>query len=109
MKKVSKQALWLVFSFAFIFLVYLVHVNWLINNPILGNNPEFISSPGNGYWFFILSWFAFSMLALIPPKKQVSGELVIASVVWNGLGFTIILGLIVFTYFKESYGERRHN
>ncbi|WP_346858892.1 hypothetical protein [uncultured Draconibacterium sp.] len=94
---------WIKLTFAFIFLVYLAHVNWLINNPILGNNPEFISSPGNGYWFFILTWFAFSMLALIPPKKEVSGELVIASVVWNGLGFTIILGLIVFTYFKENY------
>ncbi|WP_346855561.1 hypothetical protein [uncultured Draconibacterium sp.] len=94
---------WIKLTFAFIFLVYWAHVNWLINNPILGNNPEFISSPGNGYWFFILTWFAFSMLALIPPKKEVSGELVIASVVWNGLGFTIILGLIVFTYFKENY------
>ncbi|MCY1721003.1 hypothetical protein OU798_11665 [Prolixibacteraceae bacterium Z1-6] len=94
---------WMKLTFVFIFLVYLAHVNWLINNPILGNNPEFVSSPGYGYWFFILSWFAFSMLALIPHKKEVSDEFVIASVVWNGLGFTVILGLIVFTYFKENY------
>ncbi len=94
---------WLKLTFVLIFLVYLAHVNWLINNPLLGNNPEFVSSPGNGYWFFILSWFAFSMLALIPHKKEVSDEFVIASVVWNGLGFTVILGLIVVTYFKENY------
>ena len=94
---------WLKLTFTFIFLVYLAHVNWLINNPILGNNPEFIASPGFGYWFFILSWFAFSMLALIPRKEEISNEFVIASVVWNGLGFIVILGLIVVTYFTENY------
>ncbi|WP_321368907.1 hypothetical protein [uncultured Draconibacterium sp.] len=94
---------WLKLTFAFIFLVYLAHVNWLINNPIIGNNPDFIQSPGFGYWFFILSWFAFSMLALIPRKEEISNEFVIASVVWNGLGFIVILGLIVVTYFTENY------
>ncbi|WP_319499903.1 hypothetical protein [uncultured Draconibacterium sp.] len=94
---------WLKLTFAFIFLVYLAHVNWLINNPILGNNPEFIASPGFGYWFFILSWFTFSMLALIPRKEEISNEFVIASVVWNGFGFIVILGLIVVTYFTENY------
>uniref|UniRef100_UPI003216A965 hypothetical protein n=1 Tax=uncultured Draconibacterium sp. TaxID=1573823 RepID=UPI003216A965 len=94
---------WLKLTFIFIFLVYLVHVDWLINNPIFGNNPEFISTPENGYWFFILSWIAFSMLALIPHRKEASKEFVIASIVWNGLGFTVILGLIIITYFKENY------
>nr|WP_321358692.1 hypothetical protein [uncultured Draconibacterium sp.] len=94
---------WLKLTFAFIFLVYLAHVNWLINNPIIGNTPDFIASPGFGYWFFILSWFTFSMLALILRKGAISDEFVIASVVWNGLGFIVILGLIVVTYFTENY------
>jgi hypothetical protein len=94
---------WLKLAFIFIFLIYLVHLNWLLNNPLIGNNPEFIPSPRAGYLYIIATGFIFSMLALIPKKEQVSDEFVIASIVWNGLGFTLILALIIITYFSENY------
>lgn len=94
---------WLKLVFLFIFLIYLFHLNWLLNNPLMGNNPEFIPSPGMGYFYFIATGFIFSMIALIPKKEQISEEFIIASVIWNGLGFTFILALIIFSYFLESY------
>lgn len=94
---------WLKLAFISIFLVYLAHLNWLINNPFLGNSPEFVSSPGMGYLYFIGTGFIFSMLALIPKKEQVSNDLIIASLIWNGLSFTAIMALIIITYFESNY------
>ena len=94
---------WLKLAFTFIFLIYLYHLNWLLNNPLMGNNPEFIASPGIGYFYFIATGFIFSMIALIPKKEQISDEFIIASIIWNGLGFTFILALLIFTYFLKNY------
>jgi hypothetical protein len=94
---------WLKLAFTFIFIIYLSHLNWLLNNPVMGNNPEFIPSPGMGYFYFIATGFIFSMIALIPKKEQISEEFIIASVIWNGLGFTFILALIIFAYFLNNY------
>jgi len=94
---------WLKLAFTFIFIVYLSHLNWLLNNPLIGNSPEFIASPGIGYFYFIATGFIFSMIALIQKKEQISEEFIIASVIWNGLGFTFILALIIFSYFLKNY------
>ncbi|MCF6333779.1 MAG: hypothetical protein L3J11_10895 [Draconibacterium sp.] len=94
---------WLKLTFAFIFLVYIVHLNWLLNNPILGNSPEFIATPGMGYLYFIVTGFIFSMLAIIPKKEEVSNDFIITSLIWNGLGFTTIMALVIVTYFESNY------
>lgn len=94
---------WLKLAFTFIFIAYFSHLNWLLSNPVMGNNPELIASPGIGYYFFIATGFIFSMIALIPKKDEISDEFIIASIIWNGLGFTFLLALIIFTYFLENY------
>ena len=94
---------WLKLTFVFIFLIYLAHLNWLLNNPLMGNSLEFIKSPGAGYLFFIATGFIFSILALIPKKEAISNEFIISSIIWNGLGFTFILALLIITYFQENY------
>lgn len=94
---------WIKLIFGFIFIVYLAHLTWLLNNPFMGNNPEFIASPGSGYVYFIASGFIFSFLALIPKKEEVSNEFVITSVIWNGIGFTFLLAAITITYFEKNY------
>lgn len=94
---------WIKLAFVFIFLIYLAHLTWLLNNPFLGTKLEFIASPGAAYLFFIATGFIFSMLALIPKREQVSNDFIISSIVWNGLGFTFILALIIISYFENSY------
>ena len=94
---------WLRLVFIIIFLTYLTHLNWMINNPLGGNPPEFIKSPGIGYLCLILSGFSYSMLALIPRKENLSAEFIIISVVWNGLGFTFLLTVTAFTYLINKY------
>jgi len=94
---------WLWLVFIYIFLGYLSYLNVLLGNPMAGNSPEFIPSLDYAGIYFIGSGFLFSLLALIPQKEDVSDEFLITSIVWNGLGFTTILGLTVFTYLTKSY------
>jgi hypothetical protein len=94
---------WLKIVFIFIFLIYLSHLNWLLNSPFAGNIPELIKSPGIGYYFLFATGFIISMLALIPKKDDVSDDFIITSVVWNGLGFSSILAVIVVTYLGNNY------
>lgn len=94
---------WLKLSFTFIFLIYFAHFNWLLNNPILGNSPQFIATPGMGYLYFIVTGFIYSMLALIPKKENVSNEFIIVSLILNGLGFSLIMAFIIVSYFEGNY------
>ncbi len=94
---------WLKLTFIYIFIVYLAHLAWLLNNPFMGNNPEFIASPGSGYLFFIATGFIFSFLALLPKKEKISNEFVISCIIWNGIGFTFLLAAIIITYFEKNY------
>ena len=94
---------WLKLAFTFIFLVYLAHLNWLLNNPFLGNILEFTSTPGVGYLYFIATGFVFSMLALIPKKEGISIDFITGSLILNGLGFTFIMAFIIVTYFESNY------
>lgn len=94
---------WLKLVFVFIFLIYISHLNWLLSNPLMGNSPAFIQSPGLAYLYFIATGFIFSSLALMPKKENISNEFIITSVIWNGLGFSFLLALIVFTYLSNNY------
>lgn len=94
---------WIRLVFLFVFLIYLTHLNGLLNNPLGGNNPEFVASPGAEKIWLIVSGFGFSLLALIPKKDTVSNDFIITTIVWNGLGFTFLLVLLVINYFLKSY------
>lgn len=94
---------WIRLVFLFVFLVYLIHLNGLLNNPLGGNTPELVASPGAEKIWLIVSGFVFSLLALIPKKENVSDDFIITTIVWNGLGFTFLLVLMVVNYFLESY------
>lgn len=94
---------WLKLVFIYILLIYISHLNWLLNNPLFGNEPGFIQSPGIAYIYFIATGFIFSSLALIPKKENISNDFIITSVVWNGLGFSILMAMIVITYLSKNY------
>ena len=94
---------WQKLAFTFILLIYLSHLNWLLGDPFLGNNPGFVTSPGMGYLFFIATGFIFSMLALIPKREEVSNDFIISSLILNGLAFTFIMAFIIVTYFENNY------
>lgn len=94
---------WIKLVILFITATYLTHLDWLINNPFLGNSPEFIKSPGIGYFNLLATGFIFSVLALLPKKEDVSKDFVITSVIWNGLGFSFLLAMVVVVFLQNNY------
>jgi len=94
---------WLKIVFIFIFLIYLSHLNWILNSPIASGKLEFIPSPGIGYFFLFATGAIISLLALIPKKENVSDDFVITTIVLNGLAFSLLLAITGFTYLSKNY------
>ncbi|RIJ49478.1 hypothetical protein D1614_08035 [Maribellus luteus] len=94
---------WLKLALFFIFVAYVLHLVWLLNNPFMGNNPAFVASVSGLYVFPILTGIVFSLIAIVPRKETISSELAIVAIIWNGLGFTVILAIILLTYFENNY------
>ena len=94
---------WLKIVFIFIFLIYLSHLNWLLNSPFASHKLEFIKSPGIGYSYIFATGFIISLLALIPKKKDVSDDFIITSIIWNGLLFSLVLAITVVTFLSANY------
>lgn len=94
---------WLKLAFAFIFIIYLSHLNWLLNNPLMGNELKLSEGPGLSYSFFVLTGVIFSLLTLIPKAASVSRDFLLTAIIWNGFLFTIILAISTAMYFSHSY------
>jgi len=94
---------WTRLYFVFILVVYLSHLVWLLNNPFMGNNPEFIASPGMNILAVFATGLVFSLIAFFPEKEHFSGEYIIATIVLNGLGFTILLLISTFAFYSKNY------
>jgi hypothetical protein len=94
---------WLKLVFIFIFLIYLGHLNWLLNSPFTGNTLEFAKSAENGSYYLFATGFILSLLAILPKRENVSEDFIITSIVLNGFIFSSILALTVVTYFSNNY------
>jgi len=94
---------WIKLLFGFIFIIYLFHINWLINNPMIGNIPNLESGPGLSYLGFLSTAIFFSLVAIIQSKEPLSKEFLIATIVWNGFLFSIVLVITTLNYFRQSY------
>ncbi|MGQ8336650.1 hypothetical protein ACUNWD_08875 [Sunxiuqinia sp. A32] len=94
---------WIKLFFAFIFLVYFGHLCWLLNNPLLNLQIELLESPGLNYLNLFATGFIFSLIALIPPRETISKEIIIAAIIWNGLGFTFSLVLATIFYSQSNF------
>ncbi len=94
---------WIRLVIAFIFFIYLAQLIWLLNNPVVTHVAEFRENHEFCYIYFIATGFIFSHLAILPKKEKVSNEILIFALIWNGLGFTSLLIITVFTYLNENY------
>ena len=86
-----------------VILVYVVHLLWLLGNPITGIPDEaLISSQGN--LFFLFSYgFIFSMIALLKPKTGFVQNTVTSITLWNGILFAGVLLFAISKFYPENY------
>jgi len=75
----------------------------LLNNPFITHQAEFREHHDFGFIYLIATGFIFSLLAILPKKENISNDILIFTLIWNGLGFTTLLALTVFTYLSVNY------
>ena len=90
----------LIFS---IFLVYLVNLIWLIGNPFMGHTLQVIKSHEAGYIYLYVMAAIYSSVAMFKQKELFPDHGAISSIIINGLGFSLMLTLIVVAFFKDNY------
>lgn len=95
---------WIRPVFLSIFLVYLINMIWLLNNPLMGHPLQVITNHQSGYIYLFIGSAIFSLIALMPSDDQkYSSTGITGALVFNGIGFTLLMGLYILSFFPENY------
>ena len=95
---------WIRIVYLSIFLVYLNNFLWMIGNPVMGHQLKAISDPDSGFVYLFLIAAVYSLMALMPEKKeQYTDNGIIGLIIFNGIGFSFLITLYVLTFFKDNY------
>lgn len=94
---------WTKVVFVFISLVYFIHLNWLLNNPFISGEAVLRTSHEFGLVYLTISGLIFSMLAIIRKKENISDEVLVAAIIWNGIGFSFVLIVSIIAFFQNNY------
>ncbi len=94
---------WTKVVFVFISLVYFMHLNWLLNNPFISGEAVLRVSHEFGLVYLTISGLIFSMLAIIRKKENILDDVLVAAIIWNGIGFSIVLIINIISFFQNNY------
>lgn len=97
------QKLWwrlLLFS---LFMVYLTHMLWLFNNPIMGNPTRIVVMPQHNILFLLGYGIIYALSVFIPKEKLASNGVLISTSIWNALCFSFLLLLNIPSFYAENY------
>jgi hypothetical protein len=95
---------WIRIVFLSIFLVYFTNLLWILGNPVMGHPVHALSEHHSGYFYLFFIAGIFSLIALMPDKKELySDNSIIGSIIFNGFGFMFIVALFILSFFKNNY------
>lgn len=94
---------WIKLVILFILFTSFTHLIWLLNNPFITGEPVLRGTNKFEYIYLIATAFVFSLLAILPPKEKISNDILIGTIVWNGLCFSSLLLLTIISWFQENY------
>lgn len=86
-----------------LFIVYLAHLLWLFGNPILGHQMKVVDSPDYNILFLFGYAIIYSLSIFIPKERLETNGKLISIAIWNALGFSFLLLIIIPSFYKESY------
>jgi len=97
-----KKLWWRLHIFS-LFLVYLAHLIWLFNNPVLGHSIGIVESPDYNILFLFGYAIIYSLSIFIPSERLESNGKLISIAIWNALGFSFLLLIIIPSFYEASY------
>ena len=92
---------WKLFIFN-IMLVYSVFLLWFLGNPVMGHTAGFVGSHQYAFLYLFAIGMIYSMAAIDYKKENLSEGISLATVIFNGVFFSLLLGLFVITFFKTD-------
>jgi len=90
----------LIFS---LFMIYIAHLLWLFGNPIMNHTLGIVELPQHNILFLVGYAIIYSISIFIPKKKIESNGALISITIWNVLFFSLLLSLIIPSFYKENY------
>ena len=98
----SRFGWWGILFFGILF-VYIAHLIWFLNNPVLGHPIKAVSEPQFSLVFLFSYAISFSSSILISKQKLVSNAIYGLIVITNALFFMILVLLEVMTFYENNY------
>lgn len=86
-----------------IFLVYFIMLAWLLGNPFMGHPIGVIKAHEFGFIYLYILAAVYSTIAISRNKGVIPDHGAISSIIINGLGFSMVLSMIVLAFFKDNY------
>ncbi|MEI6276794.1 MAG: hypothetical protein WCP08_12430 [Prolixibacteraceae bacterium] len=86
-----------------IFMVYIGHTLWLIGNPVMGHPVGAVSTPQNNLLYLLVYATIYSVSPFLKQKGKIGPEVCNATVILNSIAFSVLLLLIVLTFYSKSY------
>lgn len=90
----------LIFS---LFMVYLTHLVWLFNNPIMGHDMKIVELSQHNILFFFGYGIIYACSIFIPKEKLESNTALISISIWNALCFSFLILMNIPAFYKETY------
>ncbi len=86
-----------------LFLAYLLHLLWLLNNPLVGNPVGAVAEHQNNLYYLFGYAVLFSLPTLHRAAHEKSPGMVTSLVLLNGSGFAFTGLLVVLTFFQHDF------
>ncbi|MCX6244463.1 MAG: hypothetical protein NTU98_07120 [Bacteroidetes bacterium] len=86
-----------------VILTYLVFFIWFFGNPLMTQKFQMVGSHHSFYIYLALVGAAYSMVTLVKQKGLFPDDIILSTVILNGLGFSALLGSIVLAFFPTGY------
>ena len=86
-----------------LFMVYLGHFIWLFHNPIMGHSMEIVELPQHNLLFLFGYGIIYSLSIFVQKERLESNAALISISIWNALGFSFLLIMLVPTFYIETY------
>lgn len=94
---------WIRLLYLSVILGYLINLIWFINNPFMGHQVQALSIHQYGFVYIFIIAALFSLVALIAKGDSFSKNGIVGIIVMNGAGFSMMLSLIVLSFFRNDY------
>jgi hypothetical protein len=82
---------------------YLVFFLWLSGNPLMSHKFQVVGSHQYAFIYLALCGATYSLVTLIRQNGHFHEDIILSTVILNGIGFSAVLGTIVLAFFPTSY------